>query len=84
MSRLEVPLQHRTLQAPVWPLETLMTRGGRRNTMFKGGACRPHRANRGGPGAFSECTDDNRCVLVWEKQAGEWRIVLDQFPVSGK
>jgi hypothetical protein len=36
------------------------------------------------PGAFSECMDDNRCVLVWEKQAGEWRIVLDQCSFSSK
>jgi len=33
-----------------------------------------------GAGSFegNSFTDDNRCVLVWEKQGGEWRIVLDQ------
>ncbi len=38
--------------APVRPLETLMARGGRRSTMLKGGACRPHGADRGGQSRF--------------------------------
>ena len=39
-----------------------------------------------GAGSFegSSFTDDNRCVMVWEKQAGEWRIVLDQCSFSGR
>ena len=39
-----------------------------------------------GAGSFegTPFTDDNRCVLVWEKQAGEWRIVLDQCSFSSK
>jgi uncharacterized protein (TIGR02246 family) len=39
-----------------------------------------------GAGSFegNSFTDDNRSVLVWEKQAGEWRIVLDQCSFSGK
>ena len=39
-----------------------------------------------GAGSFegTSFTDDNRCVLVWEKQAEEWRIVLDQCSFSGK
>ena len=39
-----------------------------------------------GAGSFegASFTDDNRCVLVWEKQAGEWRIVLDQCSFSSK
>ncbi len=39
-----------------------------------------------GAGSFegSSFTDDNRCVLVWEKQGGEWRIVLDQCSFSSK
>jgi len=39
-----------------------------------------------GAGSFegTSFTDDNRSVLVWEKQAGEWRIVLDQCSFSGQ
>ncbi len=39
-----------------------------------------------GAGAFegTTFTDDNRCTMVWEKQAGEWRLVLDQCSFSGK
>ena len=33
-----------------------------------------------GAGSFegTPFTDDHRCVMVWEKQAGEWRLVLEQ------
>jgi ketosteroid isomerase-like protein len=27
--------------------------------------------------------DDNRCLMVWEKTAGQWRLVLDQCSFSG-
>jgi hypothetical protein len=39
-----------------------------------------------GAGSFegTSFTDDNRCVLVWEQQAGKWRIVLDQCSFSSK
>ena len=39
-----------------------------------------------GAGSFegASFTDDNRCVLVWEKQAGEWRLVLDQCSFSSR
>ena len=39
-----------------------------------------------GAGSFEgvSFTDDNRAVLVWEKQAGGWRIVLDQCSFSSK
>jgi uncharacterized protein (TIGR02246 family) len=39
-----------------------------------------------GAGSFegTSFTDDNRAVLVWEKQAGEWRIVHDQCSFAGK
>jgi hypothetical protein len=29
-------------------------------------------------------TDDQRCVMVWEKQAGEWRLVMEQCSFSSK
>jgi uncharacterized protein (TIGR02246 family) len=29
-------------------------------------------------------TDDQRCVMVWEKHAGEWRIVMEQCSFSSK
>ncbi len=33
-----------------------------------------------GTGSFegTSFTDDHRCVMVWEKQAGEWRLVMEQ------
>jgi uncharacterized protein (TIGR02246 family) len=33
-----------------------------------------------GAGAFegAEFIDDQRCVMVWEKQAGQWRLVMEQ------
>ena len=39
-----------------------------------------------GSGAYegASFTDDNRCVLVWEKQDGQWHIVLDQCSFSGQ
>ena len=39
-----------------------------------------------GAGSFegTSFTDDNRCVMVWEKQAGEWLLVMDQCSFSSK
>jgi len=40
-----------------------------------------------GAGSFegASFTDDQRCVMVWEKQAGEWRLVMEQCSFnSGK
>jgi hypothetical protein len=33
-----------------------------------------------GAGSFegTAFADDQRCVMVWEKQAGEWRLVMEQ------
>ena len=33
-----------------------------------------------GAGSFegTAFTDDQRCVMVWEKRAGEWRLVMEQ------
>jgi len=33
-----------------------------------------------GVGSFEgqSFTDDQRCVMVWEKHAGEWRLVMEQ------
>ena len=33
-----------------------------------------------GTGSFegTRFSDDQRCVMIWEKQAGEWRLVMDQ------
>lgn len=43
-----------------------------------------HRWQGAGSYKGTSFTDDNRCVLVWEKQAGEWRLVLDQCSFSGQ
>ena len=39
-----------------------------------------------GAGSFegSSFTDDQRCVMVWEKHAGEWRLVMEQCLFSSK
>ena len=28
--------------------------------------------------------DDHRCVMIWEKQAGEWRLVMEQCSFSSQ
>ncbi len=37
-----------------------------------------------GAGSFegTAFTDDHRCVMVWEKQAGGWRLVMEQCSFS--
>jgi ketosteroid isomerase-like protein len=42
-----------------------------------------HRWQGGGSYDGTSFTDDNRCVMVWEKQARGWRLVLDQCSFSG-
>ena len=39
-----------------------------------------------GAGSFegTSFTDDHRCLMVWEKHAGEWRLVMEQCSFSGK
>ena len=39
-----------------------------------------------GAGSFegTSFTDDQRCVMVWEKHAGEWRLVMEQCSFSSK
>jgi uncharacterized protein (TIGR02246 family) len=39
-----------------------------------------------GAGSFegASFTDDQRCVMVWEKHAGEWRLVMEQCSFSSK
>ena len=29
-------------------------------------------------------TDDHQCVMVWEQQAGQWRLVMEQHSFSSK
>lgn len=39
-----------------------------------------------GAGSFegTSFTDDQHCVMIWEKQAGEWRLVMEQCSYSGR
>jgi uncharacterized protein (TIGR02246 family) len=39
-----------------------------------------------GAGSFegTSFTDDHRCVMVWEKHAGDWRLVMDQCSFSSR
>jgi uncharacterized protein (TIGR02246 family) len=38
-----------------------------------------------GAGSFdgTPFTDDHRCVMVWERQPGGWRLVMDQCSFAG-
>ncbi|HKQ18833.1 MAG TPA: nuclear transport factor 2 family protein [Candidatus Eisenbacteria bacterium] len=39
-----------------------------------------------GAGSFegTSFTDDQRCVMIWEKLAGEWRLVMEQCSLSSE
>jgi uncharacterized protein (TIGR02246 family) len=39
-----------------------------------------------GSGSFdgTPFRDDQRCVMIWEKQAGEWRLVMEQCSFNNK
>jgi hypothetical protein len=39
-----------------------------------------------GAGSFegTSFTDDQQCVMVWEKRADEWRLVMEQCSFRGK
>jgi hypothetical protein len=39
-----------------------------------------------GAGAFEGAPfeDDQRCVMVWERQAGQWRLLMEQCAFSSK
>ena len=39
-----------------------------------------------GTGSFegTSFTDDHRCVMVWEKHAGQWRLVMEQCSFTSK
>jgi uncharacterized protein (TIGR02246 family) len=39
-----------------------------------------------GAGSFegNSFTDDQRCVMVWEKRSGKWRLVMEQCSYSKK
>ena len=43
-----------------------------------------HRSRAAGSFEGTSFTDDHRCVMVCEKQAGQWRIVLEQHSLYGK
>ena len=42
-----------------------------------------HRAQAAGSFEGTAFTDDHRCVMVCERRAGEWRIVLEQHSLYG-
>ena len=39
-----------------------------------------------GTGSFegTSFTDDHRCVMVWEKHAGQWRLVMEQCSFTSR
>src|SRR5262245_43397495 len=43
-----------------------------------------HRYQGAGSYEGTAFADDHRCVMVWEKHAGEWRLVMEQCSFSSK
>lgn len=41
-----------------------------------------HRYQGAGSYEGASFTDDQRCVMVWERQAGQWRLVMEQCSFS--
>jgi hypothetical protein len=39
-----------------------------------------------GAGSFqgSSFTDDHRCVMIWEKHASQWRLVMEQCSFTSR
>src|SRR5690349_19316605 len=71
------------VRSPSYRLE----RGTRTEVVVRslGAAAAVERHRYQGAGSFegTSFTDDHRCVMVWEKQAGEWRLVMEQCSFSG-
>jgi hypothetical protein len=49
----------------------------------EGAAIVRHRYQGAGSYEGAAFTDDHRCVMVWEMQAGQWRLVMEQCSFSG-
>jgi uncharacterized protein (TIGR02246 family) len=43
-----------------------------------------HRSEAAGSFDGTSFTDDHVCVMVWERQSGQWRLVMEQHSFSGK
>jgi uncharacterized protein (TIGR02246 family) len=43
-----------------------------------------HRYQGAGSYEGASFTDDQQCVMVWEKHAGQWRLVMEQCSFSSK
>jgi ketosteroid isomerase-like protein len=43
-----------------------------------------HRYQGSGSYEGTSFTDDQRCVMVWEKHAGQWRLVVEQCSYTNK
>ena len=50
----------------------------------QGAAVVRHRYQGAGSFEGTAFTDDQRCVMVWEKHAGEWRLVMEQCSFSSR
>jgi uncharacterized protein (TIGR02246 family) len=42
-----------------------------------------HRSRAAGSFEGTSFAEDHRCVMVWERRAGEWRVVLEQCSLHG-
>jgi uncharacterized protein (TIGR02246 family) len=43
-----------------------------------------HRYQGAGSYEGASFTDDQRCVMVWERDAGDWRLVMEQCSFASK
>jgi hypothetical protein len=50
----------------------------------RGAAVVRHRYQGAGSFEGTSFTDDHQCVMIWEKPAGEWRLVMEQCSFSSK
>ena len=57
--------------------------GARSDSVTCAAAIVRHRWQGSGSFEGTAFTDDSRCVMVWERRSGEWRLVTDQCSLSG-
>jgi uncharacterized protein (TIGR02246 family) len=65
-----------------------LDRGARTEIVIRGivddAAIVRHRYQGAGSFEGAAFTDDHRCVMIWEKRAGQWRLVMEQCSYSSQ
>jgi hypothetical protein len=72
------------IRSPTYRLD----RGERTDVVVRplgsGAALVRHRYQGSGSYEGRPFTDDHRCAMVWEHQAGQWRLVMEQCSFSAR